>query len=388
MIENILQNQSILDELADIPKKALGFFLLNMNSRIFESERQTSFVDWKDFILYKTKMFEFSQKFCEVLDKKKLAVRTNDYVSSNGGNIIREKYVVPDEVKEYLIKTLDTIPFSVDETYQATLFYTMYRIRKEIVYVNGEEKRRNTYWNLLGTLPFDESIIKQFVGQFQKEGITTEYLEIEKEHFLFSINDLSRYDVKLEKILGAFVSGVLEGERKIEEVLLTKASSKPSELLRLHSDLFKLIGNFEMRFREYLISEMRAAFKENEYEWYGLLREISLKDALTSDTHSPVKNLYDKLQFRKNQDERNKIWPEDELIYYADITDYKEIILRNWKIFEGRFKQIDLTKEKFEHGMNELNKIRRKVMHLRDITPSEANTTRLYIIPILEEVFV
>jgi hypothetical protein len=70
-----------------------------------------------------------------------------------------------------------------------------------------------------------------------------------------------------------------------------------------------------------------------------------------------------------------------------DITDYRDIILKNWELFEGRFKEIGLGKEKFEHGMTELNRIRRKVMHLRDIRSSEAKTLRLYIIPELEEIF-
>jgi hypothetical protein len=387
LLENLLQNQFLLEELSEIPKKALGFFLLNLNFSIFEKDRQTLFEDWKDFILNTTKLFDFSQKFCEILHRNKLATLTYDYVSSNGGKILREKYVVPNEVKEYLIKTLDTNPFSVDETYQATLFYAMFKIRKEIIPIAGEDKRRNSYWNLLRTLPFDESTIKQIVEQFQKEGITTEYSAIEKEHFLFAINDFSRYDTKLEKVLSEFINIVLEGgERKVSLVLIPNPSAKPSELLRVHSDLFKIIGNFEMRFRDHLIVEMRNVFTENADEWYEQLKEITLRDAQAPDA-STMKTLYDKLQYRRNEDVRNKIWPEDELIYYADISDYKDIILRNWRIFERRFKQINLTKEKFEHGMNELNKVRRKVMHLRDIAPFEANTIRLYIIPSLEEVF-
>lgn len=102
---------------------------------------------------------------------------------------------------------------------------------------------------------------------------------------------------------------------------------------------------------------------------------------------SPLVTIYAKLKSRRNEDEKNKILPEDELIYYADITDYKDTILKNWRIFESKFKKIKLSKEKFEHGMNELNKIRRKVMHLRDIRPSEAKTLHLYIIPELEKIF-
>ena len=178
-------------------------------------------------------------------------------------------------------------------------------------------------------------------------------------------------------MIDTFISEIIEGKRA--EITF---SPKPSELLKTHSELFTVIGNFEMRFRLGLIGEMRAAFKENKDEWYDRLKEIKLiGDEL------PCKTIYDKLESRRNEDLRNKILPETELIYYADITDYKDVILKNWNLFETRFKRIDLSREKFEHGMNELNKVRRKVMHLRDIRPHEAKTLLLFIIPELEKYF-
>jgi len=379
LIQGILQSHStLLDELGEIPKKALGFLMVNLNSRIFEKSRQKWFRDWKDFVLYKTKMFDFSLRFCQTLEKHNLAVLTDDYVSSHGGRIDPEKYVVPDEVKDYLTKTLNPNPFNYEETNRSILFYTSYKIRNEILSIKDEGRRRNNYWNLLRVLPFGESIIKSLISRFQEENITTEYLEIENEQFLFSILDEARFDIKLDRMVEDFISEIVEGERTEPRVLPPKSL----EPLKMHSELFVVIGDFETRFREHLISEMRAIFKEDKNEWYGQLKEIKL-----IENQSPFKTLYDKLESRRNEDLKNKILPEDELIYYADITDYKDIILKNWKVFESRFRRIELGKEKFEHGMNELNRIRRKVMHLRDIRPSEAKTLRLYIIPDLERIF-
>jgi hypothetical protein len=379
LIQGTLQSHStLLEELGEIPKKALGFLMVNMNSRIFEQFRQEWFRDWKDFVLYKTKMFDFSLRFCQILGKHNLAVLTDDYVSSHGGRIDPRKYVFPDEVKDYLTKTLNPNPFDYEETNQSILFYTLYKIKKEILPIKDEGKRRNNYWNLLRVLPFDESTIKSLISQFKEENITTEYSEIENEQFLFAIHDGARFDIKLDRMVEEFISRIVEGERTEPRVLLPK----PSEALRMHSELFGMIGNFEMRFREHLINEMRPIFKEDKNEWYDQLKEIKL-----IENQSPFNTLYDKLEARRNEDLKNKILPEDELIYYADITDYKDIILKNWKVFESRFRRTELSKEKFEHGMNELNKIRRKVMHLRDITPSEAKTLRLYIIPCLEKIF-
>lgn len=378
LIQGILRSHAtIVDELCEISKKSLGFLIINLNSRIFEKSRQEWFRDWKDFILYKTRMFDSSISFCKILEKHNLAVQTNDYVSSDGGRKDEEKYVIPDEVMEYLTKTLNPNPFNYEEINRSILFHTLYKIRNDILPIRDEGKRRNNYWNLLRVLPFGESTIKELISQFQKENITTEYSEIENEQFLFSILNGARFDVKLDKMVEEFISGVVEGERPESRVPL----SKPSELLRMHSELFGVIGNFEMRFREHLINEMRAVFKEDKNEWYKQLKEIKLT------ANQSLETLYDKLESRRNDDLRNKILPEDELIYYADVTDYKDIVLKNWKVFESRFRRIELDKEKFEHGMNELNKTRRKVMHLRDISLFEAKTLRLYIIPCLEKIF-
>ena len=195
--------------------------------------------------------------------------------------------------------------------------------------------------------------------------------------FLFSVLDESRFDIKLNRLVGSFISEVIKGEKKEPKISLKKAPP----LLKTHAELFILIGNFETKFRNYLLNEMRAMFKEDEKEWYNQLKEIKL-----IGKQMPFETIYDKLEFRRNEDLKNRILPEDELIYYADIIDYMNIILKNWKIFENKFSKINLGKEKFEHGMNELNKIRKKVMHLRDIRPHEAKTIRLFIIPELEKI--
>lgn len=379
LIQEILQSRSTpLDELGEIPRKALGFLIININSRIFEKSRQEWFKDWKDFVLYKTKMFDFSLRFCQILQKYHLAVLTNDYASSHGGRIDEEKYVLPEEVRDYLIGTLKPNPLNDGEVNQSILFYTLYKIRKDILQIKDERRRRSSYWDLLRVLPFDESTIKSVISKFKEENITTEYLEIENEQFLFSILDEARFDIKLDRMVEDFTSGIISAER-IEPRLLAPRAPEP---LKMHSELFVSIGGFEMRFRAHLISEMRAIFKEDKNEWYDQLKEIRLQE-----NQPPFKTLYDKLESRKDEDLKNKILPEDELIYYADITDYKDIILKNWELFESRFRGIGLGKEKFEHGMTELNRIRRKVMHLRDIRSSEAKTLRLYIIPELEKIF-
>lgn len=379
LIQQILDADSkLLDELYNIPQKILGFLLINIDYNIFEKTRSKQIRDWKDFILHKSRIFDFSINLCRILQKHKLAVLTNDYVSSKGGRIDPEKYVIPNEVREHLARNPKLIPFTHEEVNRSTLLYAVHRIKTGILPIKSDARRRDRLWNLLRVLPFDESVVKSMIDKFKDDGITTEYFEIENEQFLFEVLAESRFNVKLSKLVDDFVSELIKGRRREPTIPMEKITQP----FKLHSELFALIGDFEMGFRSYLLNEMQAVFKEDKNEWYSQLKEINLPG-----NQSLSKTIYDKLESRRNEDIKNKILPEDELIYYADITDYKDIILKNWEIFAGKFKRMNLSKEKFEHGMIELNKIRRKVMHLRDIRPYEAKTLRLYIIPQLEKIF-
>jgi hypothetical protein len=379
IMQEILDKDSkLIDELNQIPKKVLGFLLINLDNLTPNKTKENWVFDWKEFILNSKKMFDFSIKFCEILKMHKLAILTNDYVSSKGGRIDPEKYVIPNEVKEYLITNLKPIRFSDEEVNKSILFYTIHKIKQDILDIKDDARRRSNFWNLLQVLPFDESSIKLVIDKFKEEHITTKYSKIDNEQFLFSVLDKSRFDIKLNKLVCNFLSEVYKGEKKEPKISLRKAPP----LLKTHAELFILIGNFETKFRNYLLNEMRTMFKGDEKEWYNQLKKIKLLG-----DQMPFKTIYDKLVFRENEDLKNKILPEDELIYYADIIDYMNIILKDWKIFENKFNKINLDREKFEHGMNELNKIRKKVMHLRDIRLHEAKTIRLYIIPELEKIF-
>lgn len=67
-LQNILdRDSSLIKELNQIPKKALGFLLINVDTHIFDKTREEWPFDWKDFILNSTKMFNFSIKLSRVL---------------------------------------------------------------------------------------------------------------------------------------------------------------------------------------------------------------------------------------------------------------------------------------------------------------------------------
>ena len=180
--------------------------------------------------------------------------------------------------------------------------------------------------------------------------------------------------VTLEKLFEEIIQNIINDNEKLSRFFI----KEPSQILERHADLFILIGKFEMQIRKMIIDEMIIFSKKcQEKDWYDRLKKIKIGG----------KSLHKKLKMREKKEKEEGILPESELIYYANILDYKNIILSNWEIFESKFIRENINKEKFKHGMDELNKIRNKVMHLRQIRENEEKTISFYIIPELEKVF-
>jgi hypothetical protein len=100
----LIQDSSLLEELTNtIPKKLLGFFIIDLNESTFETSKDDYYYDWKSYFLNNKKVFDFFLKFLKILHKNKLAVLTNDYVATKGGRIDPEKYVISHEFREYMV---------------------------------------------------------------------------------------------------------------------------------------------------------------------------------------------------------------------------------------------------------------------------------------------
>lgn len=112
-----------------------------------------------------------------------------------------------------------------------------------------------------------------------------------------------------------------------------------------------IIIGFEKVIRYFIMEQLKSFFGD---EWFrqGIQKEIRTQ-----------------WQERKADDERVGRLAEENLINYADFSDYKMIILRNWKkVFSRFFRDKEQTRVRFD----DLNYFRKSVMHSR--TPSNDET--------------
>jgi len=359
------KGEEILKKICSIPQRIIGLFLCQIEETnfILKKDEEDNFIfDIDDFILNNEKVFNYLKDFCKILIEENLAVETNSYVSSKGGRVDSLECIICPEVRNYLINRLNLTSLTNLEEDKLNLIYSIYVIKDEIIEgKTDEERKRNDFWELLKRLPFDEVTLKENFLSFEKERIITPYKTIHEDEFLFKILDEKKYMEKLTKIMNDFIDSLSKSK-----FILSTEMSKDKTTLKLHSELFSIIGEFETLLRNTLIEDIKLCFNKKEVDWEQLLNKSSLVS---------------KLKEREKEDTDSGMIPEKELIYYADILDYKEIITDNWEIFNLRFSEAGITKEQLEKGLIEINRIRRKVMHLRDIKNKEADILKLFVIP-------
>jgi len=365
----------LLKELKNIPEPVLEFLFFDYPQPIYEIRGERNyFSSWKGFLINIEKINENVNKLSDILSECNLEVKTHYYVSTRGGETRNLHIIFPRELKDFLIiSNLINHGLSEDVKEQIKLFYILFKI-KEILNIEDYDARRRNYWTMLQDTKIDETKIKQIIDKFNNKGITTQYKLVTDENFLFQIKDIARYDVFLKKLVDDYLTNVLEGNVKpITKQKIQKAKFKKISSLNNHSKTFVVLGDFELRIRNFILNRMREGDEENK-EWYEKLEKIKSNNLDIS--------LLDVLKRRENEDKNNKILPEKELLFYADITHYKDIILKFWEpYFKKDFDNAGMSKEKFEHEMIEINKMRRKVMHLRELTDDNLKTLRLCFIP-------
>lgn len=377
----ILNNKyDLLKNIKTIPKPFLEFFLYDFESLLFAKRTDLKyFFNWKDYVLNNQIVFDNLNKLYNILKKFNLAIDTQYYVTTRGGEKRDRHIIIPTEIKEFLsINQFISKELDIHIKEKLKLFYLLYKLKEIINLVDIETRRRN-YWSLLQELQLDEDKIKSLVDIFKKQDLTTEYKAVTQENFLFEIKDISRFDVFLEKLFNEFVTE-LSNEEVISEPRKEFVSKlKINPLLSDHVEAFAEIGNFELKIRTFILKRMQV---EGENEWYDMLKEIKIRGANNEEL-----TLYDNLKRREQEDIKNKFLPEKELLFYADIIHYKDIILKFWDShFSKDFQKNNFTKEQLEHAIIEINKIRRQTMHLRELKKDTLKTIILFVIPQLNKV--
>ncbi|MBC7130128.1 hypothetical protein H5T51_02765, partial [Candidatus Bathyarchaeota archaeon] len=349
--------------LRDIPQKVLCFFVKRYISKKFAHKTQKPYFadSWEDRILTDSRIWILWDKFFASLESVELCVKTYDYVSTRGGELRELHYVISPEVQDFLIKTYSGVDFSEDQESILKLYPVLTSASRYLTTDDIDYARQQLY-ELLKNHSITEERIAAIINDMNKHGITSEYRGLLSEKKPFDIIDLNRFQIYLHNsIIEPAVDILLGKETRIKEFTVEEKmpslSEVKSELGILESselgDFYLLVSSFERELREFIKNKLGK----------GWLKRIE------NDIPEVLNNWREK----KAKDVKWGIDPEQDLINYADLGDYIEIIKKYKRIFSDSDEDLgDIIahlKIWYNHGRN-------PIMHSRTVNKQKYFTTK------------
>jgi len=352
-------------KLKEIPQKVLGFFIKRHISRklVFET-RKPRFVlihSWEHYVIVNGRIWILWDRFFTSLASVGLCVKTFDYVSTRGGEVRDQYYVISPEVQEFLANMYAVSDFT--ETQESALkLYPFLLSTSRVLDTDDIDFARQRYYELLRDHSITENQLTGIVNDMNKQQITSEYRGLLSENKPFHIKDLGRFRIYLDKnLIEPAVNILLEREGSIKEYVseerIPSLSEVKSELGILdyseQGDFYILVSSLERQLREFIKKNLGK----------GWIKRIE-NDIPSIATHWKEK---------ENRDKRWGIEPEPDLINYADLGDYILIIKKFKRIFADSDEDLGdiITHMKiwYNHGRN-------PIMHSRTVNKQKYFTTK------------
>jgi len=375
LVENLIHDKQaqITSAILSLPHNLIGFLLFDYmaQSLTYPADKEHLF-DWREPLLADSRIWILRNKLLSKLEELELCVKTRSYVSTRRGELRGEYYVTCKEVLDFLKDCTAYKGGLFGREKKTCLLYGFFRRAKRFLQIKNIDEVRERYYDGMEELKLTEEEIEEIVNEMARKGITSKYNGLLSDVLPFCITDESRYDIYLkEHLIKPVVHFLLEkSEPKIDIKAEEVAEERSEEVRRVEREKMKSLGlvsrekhirlyweivDFELELRQFIEKELRKKFGN-----------LWLEKGVPED----MRKRWSK---KKQQEEKEGLEPEKEIINYADFGDYKKIITSNWKeIFEPCFKE----QQKLIVRLSDLNILgRRPVMHIRSINEEKVGVT-------------
>jgi len=356
--ENQLQTK-----LQDIPKKVLGFFVRRYVSkeRVFSTQKPRFSNLWEDRILSDGRIWILWDKFLKSLESIGLCVKTYNYVSTRGGELRDLCSVISPEIQEFLINRYPIPDFTPNQE-DALKLYPILMSANTILTTEDIDYARQRYYELLINYSATESQLAGIINDMNKKRITSEYRGLLSEKKPFDIINSSRFQIYLDKniiepAINILFEKVSEIKEYIIEEMIPSLSEVKSELGILDT---KELGNFYI-----LVSSLERDLREfiKKKLGKGWFKSIG------KDLPTIIKNWDEK----RKRDERWGIESDKDLMKYADLGDYIQIMKKFKRMFADGDEDLGDT---ITHLKIWYNQGRNPIMHSRTVNKQKYFTTK------------
>lgn len=375
MVENLIKERQveITNAILSLPHNSIGFLLFDyMNQSLTYSVDKEFASDWREPLLADSRIWILRNRLLSKLEELGLCIKTHSYVSTRGGELRGEYYVICKEVMDFLKDCTAYKGGLFGKEKKTCLLYDFFRKAKRFLQIENIDEVRERYYNEMENLKLTEEEIEETVDKMSKKAITSEYNGLLSDKLPFLIKDESRYDIYLkEQLIKPVVHFLLEKpEPKIEIEAVEVDEERLEEVRRRERERIRPLGLTSREERTKLYDEISAFELELRH---FIKRELEKKFGDLWLEKGVPQGLRKKWKTRKNEEIEEGIEPETEIINYADFSDYKKIIIFNWKeIFMSCFQD----EEKLKVRLDDLNVLGRiPVMHIRGVNKEKIGVT-------------
>ena len=365
------KEEELQNMLGDIPPKALGFFVKRHISKelAFSTEKPRWSYTWEDHILADNRIWILWDRLFSILDSLGLCVKTHDYVSTRGGELRDLCYVISPEIRELLVSQNIPHAFTQDQTETLRLFSLLIAALR-IIGSNDVDYARQHYYELLKAHSITERQVAGIVNNMSKNEITSEYRGLLSKKKPFDISDSNRFKIYLDKDLIEPAVKMLLGQKgEIKEYVfkehfpsLSKVKIKGGFLdTKERGEFYILVSDLEWQLREFIKEKLGKGWnKKIENEFPNIVRCWNEKCKMET---------------------KWGIEPEKDLMNYADLGDYVQIIKQYSRMFSDADDDLSHIVTNLEtwyvHGRN-------PVMHVRPVDQQKYFTTKSAVKFLLE----
>lgn len=356
--ENQLRNK-----IRYIPRKVLSFFIKRHISRklVFLTKKPHWSELWEDRILIDNRIWIHWDKLLKTLETLGLCVKTHDYVSTRGGELRNLCYVISSEMQEFLVRRYASSDFTPSQENTLRLYPVLLSVNR-ILATEDMDYARQQYYELLKRNSVTESQIAGIINDMSEKKITSQYRGLLSENKPFEISDPTRFQIYLEKNLIEPAVNILLGEKgrikkyaigeeipSLSEVKIELGILDPEEL----GNFYILVINLERQLREFI------------------------KEKLGKGWMKRIKNSFPKIADdwvnKQKKDKKLGIEPEKDLMNYADLGDYLQIIKKYKRMFSDG---ADDLSDIITHLKIWYNQGRNPLMHARTVNKQKFFTTK------------
>jgi hypothetical protein len=338
--------KSIIDQ---IPKPVLRFLARDCvrDSSTWPVNRDYfTFFDWRRIPLEDDRIWTISFKLFSDFETEGLVLRTSDYVSTRGGELRESKFTFSSEVNSILKEAVsNSIGLTVDESKPFRIAYFLQDVSPYFAAYKGADPRE-LVWQKMEAYFLSEEDLKKTLQLFSEKQVTSVWNGFLPSKPPFEILDPVAFKISISTMLvKPGIDKLLTSSVKPSNEQSQPGTSTIDSGFERMGSLFNDISLLEITLRNLIEERLSKLYGKT---WANQIPQDILQN----------------WEGRKKDDIRESQEPESELINYADFSDYARIIEK----FKSPFRDFFPDVSKTVVILNEINSIRKRVMHSRTIT--------------------